>query len=110
MSGESYRQHYEEAHEMQERLTRVEEQVRSLANSQETLLKAVESLRDERERVVRLEMRIASLIESQTEMAASFSALKLELSRYKGFVGGVAFLGSAVAGLVVWLAKSAVAK
>jgi hypothetical protein len=64
---------------------------------------------DMNERIAVLEAEVQGLKEDRTEILACLHSIKDEMTRYKGFLGGVAFLASGIAVFLTifkdWLAK-----
>jgi hypothetical protein len=64
---------------------------------------------DQIERIAVLEAEVKSLKEDQSEILTCLHAIRDEMTRYKGFLGGVAFLASGIAVFLTifkdWIAK-----
>lgn len=57
-------------------------------------------LEDLKERVIRLEAELHQIRGSQADIGDKLDRISAELTRYKGFMGGVAFLLTAVVSVV----------
>lgn len=64
---------------------------------------------DQVERIAVLESEVKGLKEDQQEILACMHAIKDEMTRYKGFLGGIAFLASGV-GIFLTLFKDWILK
>jgi hypothetical protein len=60
---------------------------------------------DLRERIVKLETEMLGVRQQNAELLSLVRNLSDQLTKYKGFVGGIVFVGSALATLVTLFAK-----
>jgi hypothetical protein len=58
-----------------------------------------------RERIVKLETEMLAVRATQNELLVLVRGLSDQLTKYKGFIGGIVFVGSALATLITLFAK-----